>query len=109
MLENVASGIIVAVILSLTAFAWKNPAGYQSVYKHIWGISVTALMLVLMWNMATSIFLDYFEEFFEIAKFIEAREKLKSIQVPYGSVLAVYVATMLYTSLLLLIPKFKPE
>ncbi|MGE6529749.1 hypothetical protein ACQKEM_12155 [Pseudomonas sp. NPDC077382] len=109
MLENVVSGLIVAAILWLTAFAWNSPSGYKSLYNYIWGIGIFSMMFVLFWNIATDMFLDYFKEFIEIEKYIEAREKLKFIQAPLSTFLAVYTGVFLYTASLLLIPKIKPK
>lgn len=101
MLENLVIALIVLAVGGVSAIAWKQPDQYRHLQNLIYAISTILFLLVMLWNMSTHMYFDFFEEFINAEKFTQAREKLKTIQVPYLPAMAIYAATLIYTSVLL--------
>ena len=109
MLENLVIALIVLAVGGVSAIAWKQPDQYRHLQNLIYAISTILFLLVMLWNMSTHMYFYFFEEFIDAEKFTQAREKLKTIQVPYLPAMAIYAATLIYTSVLLFLPKQAPK
>jgi hypothetical protein len=109
MMENLISGIIVLCIGGVTALAIKEPAYYKNLFPHLFGCLTALILLVLMWDMATSLFLTYFDDIIKPADMVLALARLKTIQIPIMNSVAIYTCFTCYTALLLTIPKLNRD
>jgi len=108
-MQAILSGIVLALLSGLAAFAFKYPRAYARLYPYVaWGTSI-ALLLVVTWQAAVESAWLNLSQFINADLIDTARVAKNRLRAPYVGVGLGYVAFMAFLWALRRLPQFISE
>jgi protein-S-isoprenylcysteine O-methyltransferase Ste14 len=108
-MQAVLSGIVLALLSALGAFAFRFPLAYARLYPYlVWGASM-AVVLVLTWQAALEYAWLTLSQYVDVGVIEAARAAKISLGAPYVGVGLGYVALMAFLWAIRRLPQFISE
>ena len=108
-MQAVLSGIALALLSALGAFAFKFPRAYAKLYPYLlWGASI-AVVLVLIWQAAVEYTWISLSQYVEAGVLEAARIAKERLTAPYVAVGLSYLGLIVYLWVIRRLPRFISE